>query len=344
MMGKDSFVKETVICTEAQFVKGEKNFRRYGSVYDWISCQEEEENLARCIRDSRAKITILGTYRYRGQLYQALAESAGEGPALIARHGVGYDGVDLELCKENNIMVTITPGTLDQSVAEHTVALILSLVRNIPALDRSMRESRFEPVTTMELAGKILGVAGFGKIGKQVAMIASRGLAMKVIAFDSLALEEQLSREGFGKEEFYRRYGLSEYFTDYSEFAESPDILTIHMPVLEGTLNFFDADRLSALKSSAYLINTGRGALIDEDALYDALKVGQLRAAALDVFHNEPYAPVSTAKDLRQLPNVILTPHVASNTVEANFRIQQNILQNIERFLQGRYKEMTRVV
>ena len=344
MMGKDSFVKETVICTEAQFVKGEKNFRRYGSAYDWISCQEEEENLARCIRDSRAKITILGTYRYRGQLYQALAESAGEGPALIARHGVGYDGVDLELCKENNIMVTITPGTLDQSVAEHTVALILSLVRNIPALDRSMRESRFEPVTTMELAGKILGVAGFGKIGKQVATIASRGLAMKVIAFDSLALEEQLSREGFGKEEFYRRYGLSEYFTDYSEFAESPDILTIHMPVLEGTLNFFDADRLSALKSSAYLINTGRGALIDEDALYDALKVGQLRAAALDVFHNEPYAPVSTAKDLRQLPNVILTPHVASNTVEANFRIQQNILQNIERFLQGRYKEMTRVV
>lgn len=344
MMGKDSFVKETVICTEAQFVKGEDNFRRYGSAYDWISCQKEEENLARCIRDSRAKITILGTYRYRGQLYQALAESAGEGPALIARHGVGYDGVDLELCKENNIMVTITPGTLDQSVAEHTVALILSLVRNIPALDRSMRESRFEPVTTMELAGKILGVAGFGKIGKQVATIASRGLAMKVIAFDSLALEEQLSREGFGKEEFYRRYGLSEYFTDYSEFAESPDILTIHMPVLEGTLNFFDADRLSALKSSAYLINTGRGALIDEDALYDALKVGQLRAAALDVFHNEPYAPVSTAKDLRQLPNVILTPHVASNTVEANFRIQQNILQNIERFLQGRYKEMTRVV
>jgi len=344
MMGKDIFVKEPVICTEAQFVKGEGNFRRYGSAYDWISCQEEEENLARCIRHSRAKIAILGTYRYRGQLYRALAESAGEAPALIARHGVGYDGVDLELCKRSNIMVTITPGTLDQSVAEHTVALILSLVRDIPALDRSMRESRFEPVTTMELAGKILGVAGFGKIGKQVATIASRGLAMKVIAFDSLALEEQLSGEGLGKEEFYRRYGLSGYFTDYSGFAESLDILTIHMPVMEGTLNFFNALRLSALKSSAYLINTGRGALIDEAALYDALKAGRLRAAALDVFHNEPYVPVSRARDLRRLPNVVLTPHVASNTVEANFRVQQNILQNIERFLQGRYEEMTRVV
>lgn len=344
MMGKDSAVKETVICTEAQFVKGEENFRRYGSAYSWIPCQEEEENLARCIRDNKARIAILGTYRYRGRLYQALAESAGEGPALIARHGVGYDGVDLELCKKNDIMVTITPGTLDQSVAEHTAALILSLVRDIPALDRSMREFRYAPVTTMELAGKTLGVAGFGKIGKQVATIASRGLAMKVIAFDSFTLEEQMSREGFGKEEFYGKYGLSEYYTDYFEFAESLDILTIHMPVMEGTLNFFDADRLSALKSSAYLINTGRGALIDEDALYNALKAEHLRAAALDVFRNEPYAPVSPAKDLRQLPNVILTPHVASNTVEANFRVQQNILQNIERFLQGRYEEMTRVV
>jgi len=344
MTGKEGAVKETVICTEAQFVKGEENYRRYGAAYDWIPCREEEEDLARCIRYSKARIAILGTYRYRGQLYQALAESAGEGPALIARHGVGYDGVDLELCRKNNIMATITPGTLDQSVAEHAIALILSLVRDIPALDRSMRESRYAPVTTVELAGKSLGVAGFGKIGKQVATIASCGLAMKVIAFDSLTLEEQLLREGLGKEEFCRKYGLGGYFTDYFEFAKSIDILTIHMPAMEGTLNFFDAGRLSALKSSAYLINTGRGALIDEDALYDALKAEKLRAAALDVYHNEPYAPVSPARDLRQLPNVILTPHVASNTVEANFRVQQNILQNIERFLQGRYEEMTRVV
>jgi phosphoglycerate dehydrogenase-like enzyme len=344
MIGKDNAVRDTVICTEAQFVKGEKNFRRYGSDYSWIPCQEEEENLARCIRDNRARIAILGTYHYQGQLYQALTESAGAGPALIARHGVGYDGVDLELCKKNNIMVTITPGTLDQSVAEHTVALILSLVRDIPALDRSMRESRYAPVTTMELAGKILGVAGFGKIGKQVATIASRGLAMKVIAFDSLTLEEQLSREGCGKEEYYRKYGLSDYFTNYSEFAKAIDILTIHMPAMEGALNFFDAERLAALKPSSFLINTGRGALLDEDALYNALKTEKLRAAALDVFHNEPYAPVSPGRDLRQLPNVILTPHVASNTVEANFRVQQNILQNIARFLHGRYEEMTRVV
>ncbi|UCF96904.1 MAG: hypothetical protein JSV89_17245 [Spirochaetaceae bacterium] len=335
---------EPVICTEAQFVKGERNFRTYGSAYQWISCPEEESVLAGCVRDHKARIVILGVYRYRDKLYRALQESAGNRPALIARHGVGYDGVDLELCKRHNIMATITPGTLDQSVAKHAIALMLSLVRDIPALDRSMRDSRFAPVTTVEVAGKILGVAGFGKIGKQVAIIASQGLGMKVVAFDSLPLADQLSNEGIAEEEFRGKYGLREYLTDYRSFADSLDILSIHMPATEQTRGFFDAERLAALKPSAYLINTGRGALIDEDSLYDALTHGRLKAAALDVFHAEPYVPLSPEKDLRTLDNVILTPHVASNTLEANFRVHQNILQNIEKFLEGRYEEMTRVV
>jgi lactate dehydrogenase-like 2-hydroxyacid dehydrogenase len=337
-------MKETIVCTEAQFVKAEQTFRKYGAGYQWISCPEEEGRLARCIRESNARIVVLGVYRYRDQLYKALEESAGDGPALIARHGVGYDGIDLELCKRHDIMATITPGTLDLSVAEHAIALMLSLVRDIPALDRSMRASRFAPVVTEEVAGKTLGVAGFGKIGKQVAKIASHGLAMKIVAFDCLTLAEQLSREGIGKEEFYHTYGLVACMNDYERFAQSIDVLSIHLPATAQTAGFFNADRLAALKASAYLINTGRGVLIDEQALYDALQEGKLRAAALDVFHLEPYAPASPDKDLRRLGNVILTPHVASNTREANFRVQQNILQNIERFLKGQYTEMTRIV
>jgi D-3-phosphoglycerate dehydrogenase len=337
-------VKEVVVCTEAQFVKGEQNFRKYGPGYKWISCPEEEGELAACVRENKARIVVLGVYRYRDQLYRALKESAGEGPALMARHGVGYDGIDLEQCKELNIMATITPGTLDLSVAEHTIALILALVRGIPALDRSMRENRFAPVVTCEVAGKTLGVAGFGKIGKQVAGIASRGLAMKVVAFDCLSLPEQLDREGVGEAEFRRKYGLESYLSDYRSFAQALDILSIHMPATTETQGFFNAGRLAALKASTYLINTGRGALIDEEALYDALNAGGLKAAALDVFCNEPYVPVSADKDLRRLPNVILTPHVASNTLEANFRVHQNILQNIEKFLDGRYQDMTRIV
>ena len=331
-----------VICTEAQFAKGEQTFRQYGADYRWISCPEEEQALADCIRENRARIVVLGVYKYRDQLYRALRESAGEGPALITRHGVGYDGIDLKLCEQLNIMATITPGTLDLSVAEHTVALMLALVRQIPALDRSMREQRFAPVTSSEVAGRTLGLAGFGKIGKQVAGIASRGLGMNVVAFDRLPLAQQL--EGEGEREFTERYGLQEYLNDYRRFAESVDVLSIHMPASRETQGFFNAERLSALGSSTYLINTARGVLVDEAALYDALNSGGLRGAALDVFGSEPYVPVCPGKDLRQLANVILTPHVASNTLEANFRVQQNILQNIEKFLSERYGEMTRIV
>ena len=144
--------------------------------------------------------------------------------------------------------------------------------------------------------------------------------------------------------EFREKYGLQEYLNDYRRFAESVDILTIHMPATKQTQGFFNAERLSVLKASSYLINTGRGALIEEDALYDAIKEMRLKGAALDVFGSEPYVPASPDKDLRQLPNVILTPHVASNTQEANFRVQQNILQNIEKFLDERYGDMTRIV
>lgn len=337
-------MKEIVICTEAQFAKGEQTFRKYGAGYRWISCPEEERALADCVRENNARIVVLGVYKYRDQLYRALRESAGEGPALITRHGVGYDGIDLKLCEELNIMATITPGTLDLSVAEHTVALMLALVRGIPALDRSMREERFAPVTTSEVAGRTLGLAGFGKIGKQVAGIASRGLGMNVVAFDCLSLADQVSQEGISESAFCEKYGVRKCTADYREFAESIDILSIHMPANDETQGFFNAERLSALGSSPYLINTARGALIDEAALYDALKRGRLKAAALDVFCSEPYVPVSPDKDLRKLPNVILTPHVASNTLEANFRVQQNILQNIEKFLGKRYGEMTRIV
>ena len=337
-------MKEVVVCTEEQFAKGEQTFGEYGSEYRWISCPEEEEVLARCVSENKARIMILGVYKYRDRLYRALKESAGEGPALIARHGVGYDGIDLERCKELNILATITPGTLDLSVAEHTIAMMLALVREIPALDRSVRENRFAPVTTCEVAGKTLGVAGFGKIGKQVARIASHGLGMKVLAFDCLSMTEQLIQEETDEQGFMSRYGLIGCLTDYESFAEAVDVLSIHLPATEQTRGFFNAERLARLKASSYLINTSRGALIDEDALYDALKVGRIKAAALDVFRSEPYVPMSAGKDLRRLPNVILTPHVASNTLEANFRVQQNILQNIEKFLDGRYQDMTRIV
>jgi phosphoglycerate dehydrogenase-like enzyme len=146
------------------------------------------------------------------------------------------------------------------------------------------------------------------------------------------------------EEEFRGKYGLESYFGDYGSFAEALDVLSIHMPATAETRGFFDGRRLGALGASTVLINTGRGALIDEEALYDALATGRLKGAALDVFCSEPYVPVSPNRDLRRLSNVILTPHVASNTLEANLRVHQNIVQNIDKFLAGRHQDMTRVV
>lgn len=336
-------MSEAVVCTEPEFRKGEKVFTDEGRAYRWVVSPPGEPELARIVRASRARIAVLGVSRYAGELYPALAEQAGSGPALIARYGVGYDGVDLSRCRERNIIVANTPGTLDVSVAEHALALILSLARRVPTLHAAVRAGEFSSTPGIELAGRRLGVAGFGAIGRKLALAASRGLGMRVAAFDSLSLRELAARETLSEGEFLARYGLELCTTDFREFAGSLDVLSIHLPVTRGTRGFFDAARLALLPPSALLVNTGRGALVDEAALFDALSSGRLAAAALDVFGTEPYVPVAPDKDLRRLPNVVLTPHVASNTLEANRRIQAAVLENIRCFLAGDHDRITRV-
>jgi D-3-phosphoglycerate dehydrogenase len=334
---------EAIVCTEAEFRKAEKVFAAGGRPYRWVVSPPGEDEVARGVRENRARIVVLGTARYSGVLYAALAEQARPGPALIARYGVGYDGVDLPRCRELNIIVANTPGTLDVSVSEHALALALSLARWIPALDAAMRGGDFSSSPGIELAGRRLGVAGFGAIGRRLALAACRGLGMRVLGFDVLSVQDLAAREGLAVEDFLARYGLELCTTDFAAFAANLDILSIHLPVTGGTRHFFDAARLGLLPQGALLINTGRGALVDEVALFDALSSGHLAAAALDVFETEPYVPVAPDKDLRRLANVVLTPHVASNTTEANRRIQAAVLENIRCFLAGDHDRITRV-
>jgi lactate dehydrogenase-like 2-hydroxyacid dehydrogenase len=334
---------EAIVCTEPEFRKGEKVFTAAGRAYRWVVSPPAEEAVAEALQANGARIVVLGVARYAGPLYAALAEQARSGPALIARYGVGYDGVDLARCRELNIIVANTPGTLDVSVAEHALALALSLARWIPALDAGMRRGEFSASPGMELAGRRLGVAGFGAIGRRLALTASRGLGMRVLAFDTLTVGELAAREGLAEPEFLSRYGLERCTSDFAEFAAGLDILSIHLPVTAGTRHFFDASRLALLRPGVLLINTGRGALVDEAALFDVLSSGRLAAAALDVFETEPYVPVAPDKDLRRLANVVLTPHVASNTAEANRRIQAAVLGNIRCLLAGDHDGITRV-
>ena len=337
---KETAAAEPVVITSSVYGKAENVFGEYCSDIQWQVSPDEETAVARSVTSRLARIAVLGTAAYRGDLYQALQSNARGAAALIARFGVGYDGVDVRQCREKKIHLTITPHTLDQSVAEHAVALMLALVRHIPSLERRMREGAFERQTGIELSGKTLGVAGFGGIGRRVAEIASAGFGMQVIAFDAIPLSRQLEREGIAERDFLPTHGLREYGTDFSSFAPKVDVLSIHMPVLDETRGFINAGRLRLLRRGAWLVNTGRGALVDERALFDALRGGELGGAALDVFSSEPYVPADQAHDLRTLANVVLTPHVASDTVEANERMARRVVRNILAFREGRVQDL----
>ncbi len=340
---KEPVATEPVVITSSIYEKAKNVFGEYGSEIRWEVCPDAEAAVASRIASHKARIAALGVLAYRGELYPALHANARGAGALIARFGVGYDGIDVKQCREKKIHLTITPGTLDQSVAEHAVALMLALVRHIPGLERRMREGAFERQTGIELSGKTLGVAGFGAIGRKVAAIASAGFGMQVIAFDAVPLARQLEREGLSERDFLSAHGLLEYGTDFTVFAPRVDVMSIHMPVMNETRGFFDAERLRLLRRGAWLVNTSRGALVDERALFDALCRGELGGAALDVFSSEPYVPADRDHDLRTLANVVLTPHVASDTVEANERMARRVVKNILAFREGRVQDLDRV-
>jgi D-3-phosphoglycerate dehydrogenase len=331
---------EAVVITTSIYEKATAVFGEYGSDIRWQVCADAEAEVARQVASHRARIAALGVTAYRGPLYPALQANARGAGALIARFGVGYDGIDRQQCRERGIRLTITPGTLNQSVAEHTMALLLALVRHIPVLERRLRDGGFEHQTGVELSGRTLGVAGFGGIGRSVARIASAGFGMQVRAYDVVPLASQLHREGCSEADFLAAHGLAEYSTDFAAIAPKVDVMSIHMPVLPETRGFFDARRLGLLRPGAWLVNTSRGALVDERALFDALGTGALGGAALDVFSSEPYAPVDPQHDLRTLPSVVLTPHVASDTVEANERMARRVVRNILAFREGRVQDL----
>jgi lactate dehydrogenase-like 2-hydroxyacid dehydrogenase len=337
-------MKEPVVVEEQAYRKGEGVFSEWESSVQWTVSHESEAAVAEAIESSGARIAVLGAARYGSALYRSLARNAGGKPTLIARFGVGFDGINLELCRKDGIFVTNTPGTLDQSVAEHAVALLLALARNVPLLDRELRSGSYQPVTGFELRGKALGIAGFGRIGRKTALIASRGFGMKIHAFDILTIEEQAARENASVREVQDRYAIEGYHTDFSAFVRSARIISIHLPVTAATRGYLSRERLALLGDGTLLVNTGRGALVDERALYEALASGKVGGAALDVFGEEPYRPAGPDCDLRALPNVVLTPHVASNTTEANANMANAVMENVRSFLAGSFGSLTRVI
>ena len=248
------------------------------------------------------------------------ADLLARGPRLrlVARAGIGVDNVDVGAATERGILVINAPLGAVRSTAEHTVALILALARRLVAADRAVREGTWKAgYEGMQLAGKRLGVVGAGKVGRQVAALAG-ALGMEVVAHDPYLPGDVWVSLGVRS-------------LDLAELLATSDVVTLHLPLGEGTRHLIDAPALGAMKRGASLVNCARGGLVDEGALAAALHAGHLAGAALDVFAEEPVRD----SPLLSAPHVILTPHVAASTKEAQARVAADIAEQVLAFFSG---------
>ena len=230
---------------------------------------------------------------------------------LVANYGVGYDRVDVRTCRQRGVSVTNTPGVLDAAVADLTLALILACRRHLIESDRFVREGRWQrgwarpELLGRDLAGSTLGLVGMGRIGAEVARRAE-AFGMRIVHHrrsDGLPLDELL---------------------------RTADVVSLHVPLTSETRGLISRERLALLQDSATLVNTARGAIVDEDALVEELASGRI-SAGLDVFADEPRVP----ERLLDLPNVVLAPHIASATVETRAAMTRVLVDNVLAFVGG---------
>ncbi|MBI3075128.1 MAG: D-glycerate dehydrogenase [Parcubacteria group bacterium] len=243
---------------------------------------------------------------------------------IFANYAVGFDNIDIAEAKKRGIFVTNTPDVLTNTVAEHTFALMLAAAHRIAEGDAFTRAGKYtgwapELLLGTDLSGKTLGILGLGRIGSRVAYHAVKGFGMNVFYYD-------VKRN----EDFEKEYGAAFRENPEAVLRES-DFVSVHVPLLDSTRHLINAERLVLMKKGAILVNTSRGAVIDEAALVDALKNKTIRAAALDVFEREP----ALASGLAYLPNVVLTPHLASATEETRGAMSRVAAENIIAALEG---------
>lgn len=229
---------------------------------------------------------------------------------IVARAGVGLDNVDKAACEKRGVKVLNTPGASSNSVAELVLSFMFAFSRSISKADSGMHGGAWlkKELTGTEIEGKTLGIVGLGKIGSILA-VKGKSLGMNIVYYDPMAPSSI----------YARNVSLNELFA-------SSDFISLHVPLLDSTKNMINSDALSKMKPTAVLINTARGGLVDEEALYHALKAGKIAGACLDVYSQEPYSG-----KLCEIPNVIMTPHVAGSTKEAQGRIGKELIQTLKR-------------
>jgi len=244
---------------------------------------------------------------------------AGKKLKVIGRAGVGVDNIDVDRATERGIIVINAPEGNTISAAEHTIAMLTSMARNIPDAHNALKKGRWERNRFMgvELNQKVLGVIGLGRIGSEVAKRA-RAMGMTIIAYDPYIASEQAEKLGAA-------------LSSLEEVLSNADFITLHLPCTKATYHLIGKPELAMMKNGAWIVNCARGGLIDEKALCEALKSGKVAGAALDVFEKEP--PLDS--QLIELPNVVVTPHLGASTREAQVNVAIQVAEQVSLALQG---------
>jgi glyoxylate reductase len=277
------------------------------------------EELVEKVKGADGLLTLL-TDRVDGDLIDA----AGPQLKIISNYAVGFDNIDVKAATDRGVVVTNTPSEeVNEAVAEHTWALILSLARRIVEADESVRRGGYkgwEPdiFLGVNLIGKTLGIIGLGRIGSMVARRA-KGYNMKVL-YNKHDPDPEAEKE------------LGVVFASLDDLLAKSDFVSLHVPLTEETRHLISKDTLAKMKKGSFLVNTARGPVVDERALLEALKSGQVSGAALDVYDNEP----NIDPELLLMPNTITTPHIASATWEARDKMGQQAVAGIIDTLAGK--------
>lgn len=296
----------SLICEEARTMLKEAGFEIVSNDTGKILSREEQKEL---IRDAYA--IIAGTEKYDREMLDGC-----DNLKVVTRFGVGTDNFDLQAMRDMGIQVGVIANY--NAVAEFALTLILSVMKNLPRYDQAARAGKWSRFQMRELTGKTVGLVGFGRIGRRLAELMS-GFGVTILAYDPYMNEEA------AKERKVQSVSLE-------ELLERSDVVSLHLPSTKETYHLINKENIGKMRDGAYLINTSRGALVDEKALYEALACGKLSGAALDVFEKEP---VTADNPLFGLEQTVLAPHVSALTYETNYNGGLICAESIIRVAQG---------
>ncbi|MBN8548958.1 MAG: phosphoglycerate dehydrogenase [Deltaproteobacteria bacterium] len=269
---------------------------------------------------------ICGEDEFNSDVIESIAPHA----KVISKYGVGIDKIDLSAAERNGIKVANTPGVNHTTVAELTIGLLLSLVRQIPEHNSYVHAAQWRRLTGVELAGKTLGIVGFGRVGREVA-IRAMAFGMQVVGYNSSWSRDHRTfahdvNQVYASPLFGKRAPFLRHVRDIETLLEESDFVSLHMNLTKENRNFLNATRLARCRRGVYIINVSRAALVEESAIVAGLRSGAIAGYATDVF--EP-APVLPGNPLLGLPNVVLTPQIGSRTVESVERQGTFALRNL---------------